>query len=54
MIARDAPQEIDIHSAEAVARWASKAQTVTVGAGETASVQLDLVYTDGTETGNPQ
>lgn len=44
VVACDAPQEIDFHSAEAMAAWAGKGQTVTVNAGETANAQLNVIH----------
>jgi hypothetical protein len=44
VIACDAPQEIDFHSAEGLAAYAGKGQTVTVDPNGTASVQLDVVH----------
>ena len=44
VVACDAPQEIDFHSAEALAAWTGKGQTVTVDPNGTASVDLDIVH----------
>jgi hypothetical protein len=44
VVACDAPQEIDFHSPEGLAAWAGKGQTVTVEAGGTASVDLDILH----------
>jgi uncharacterized protein (DUF2141 family) len=44
VVACDAPQEIDFHSPEGLAAWTGKGQTVTVEAGGTASVQLDVLH----------
>jgi hypothetical protein len=44
VVACDAPQEIDSHSAEGLAAWAGKGQTITVDPGGTASVELDVVH----------
>ena len=45
VIACDSPQEIDFHSAEGLAAWAGKGQTVTVEAGGTTSADLDILHT---------
>lgn len=42
VVACDAPQEIDFHSADGVAAWAGKGQLVTVDAGSAANVQLTV------------
>jgi hypothetical protein len=47
VVACDAPQEIDFHSAEGLVAWAGKGQTVTVEAGGTASVDLDILHIAG-------
>jgi hypothetical protein len=44
VVACDAQQDIDFHSAEGLAAWAGKGQTVTVDPGGTASVELDAVH----------
>jgi hypothetical protein len=44
VVACDAQQDIDFHSAEGLAAWAGKGQTVTVDPGGTASVELDVVH----------
>ena len=44
VVACDAPQEIDFHSAEGLSAWAGKGQTVSVEAGGTASVDLDVLH----------
>lgn len=44
VVACDAQQDIDFHSAEGLAAWAGKGQTVTVDPGGTASVQLDVAH----------
>jgi hypothetical protein len=49
VIAFDKPQEIEIGEPQALARFTGKGQTVTVSAGGTASVQLDLIQTTGEE-----
>jgi len=46
VVACDTPQEIDFHTAEGLAGWAGRGQTVTVEAGGTASVQLDVVHVE--------
>jgi hypothetical protein len=44
VVACDSPQEIDFHSAEGLAAWAGKGQTVSVEAGGTTSVDLDILH----------
>lgn len=44
VVACDAQQDIDFHSAEGLAAWAGKGQPVTVDPGGTASVELDVVH----------
>ena len=44
LVACDAPQEIDFHSAEGLAAWAGKGETVSVDAGGTASAELDVLH----------
>ncbi len=44
VVACDVPQDIDFHSAEGLAAWAGRGQTVTVDPGGTASVDLDVVH----------
>ncbi len=44
VVACDAPQEIDFHSADALAAWTGKGQTVTVDPNATASISLDIVH----------
>ena len=44
VVACDAPQEIDFHSPEGLAAWTGKGQTVTVEAGGSASVELDVLH----------
>jgi len=50
VIAFDAPQEIDFHSPEGLAKYAGEGQTVTVDAGGTGNVQLDVIHTVSTES----
>ena len=45
VVAFDAQQEIDFHTPEGLAKYSGKGQTVTVEAGGTANVQLDLIQT---------
>jgi hypothetical protein len=47
VVACDSQQQIDFHSPEGLAAWTGKGQTVTVEAGASASVQLDLLHTEG-------
>ena len=47
VVACDAPQEIDFHSPDGLAPWAGKGETVTVDAGGTASVDLDVIHVIG-------
>jgi hypothetical protein len=51
VVAFDALQEIDFHTAEGLAKYAGKGQTVTVEAGGAANAQLDLIQTG---SGDPQ
>lgn len=44
VVACDTQQDIDFHSPEAMAAWAAKGQTVTVEAGGTANVQLEVIH----------
>ncbi len=44
VVACDAEQDIDFHSAEGLAAWAGKGQTVTVDPGGTASAQLEVIH----------
>lgn len=46
VVACDTPQEIDFHSTEGLAAWAGKGQTVTVDAGGTAHVDLDVIHVE--------
>jgi hypothetical protein len=50
VVACDAPQEIDFHSAAGLAAWAGKGQTVTVDPGGTASVDLDVIHVTAAAT----
>jgi hypothetical protein len=50
VVACDAPQEIDFHSAPGLAAWAGKGQTVTVDPGGTASVDLDVIHVTAAAT----
>jgi hypothetical protein len=45
VIAFDAPQEIDFHTPEGLAKYTGQGETVTVDAGGSANVQLDLIHT---------
>jgi hypothetical protein len=49
VVAFDQPQEIDMEDQQALARLTGGGQTVTVEAGGTATVQLDMVKTAGEE-----
>jgi hypothetical protein len=49
VVACDSPQEIDFHTPEGLAAWAGKGQTVSVEAGGTASVQLDVLHVGAAE-----
>ena len=44
VVACDTPQEIDFHSAEGLAAWSGKGETVTVDAGGTASAELEVLH----------
>jgi len=50
VIAFDAPQEIDFHTPEGLAKFAGEGQAATVDAGGTANVQLDVIHTVTTES----
>jgi hypothetical protein len=45
VVACDEPQQIDSHSAEGLAAWATKGETVTVDPGGTAHVDLSVIST---------
>jgi hypothetical protein len=45
LVAFDKPEEIDMDDPQSMARITSQGQTVTVEAGATASVQLDVIQT---------
>ena len=49
VIAFDAPQEIDFHTPEGLAKYATMGATATVDAGGSAHVQLDIIRTGATE-----
>jgi hypothetical protein len=49
VVAFDAPQEIDFHTPEGLARYAAIGATTTVDAGGSAHVQLDVIHTGNTE-----
>jgi hypothetical protein len=49
VVAFDAPQEIDFHTPEGLAKYSGQGQTTTVDAGGSANVQLDLIHTVSTE-----
>ena len=49
VVAFDSPPEIDMHDAELLARIAAKGKTVTVTAGGTAKVQVDVIPTAAEE-----
>lgn len=49
VVACDSPQEIDFHTPEGLAAWSGRGQTVSVEAGGTASVQLDVVHVESTQ-----
>ena len=44
VVACDTPQDIDYHSAEGLAAWAGKGQTVTLDPSGTASVELNVIH----------
>ncbi|HTV15577.1 MAG TPA: carboxypeptidase-like regulatory domain-containing protein [Acidobacteriaceae bacterium] len=48
VVACDAPQDIDFHSPDALAAWTGQGQTVTVEAGGTAHVTLDVTHVEAT------
>ena len=50
VIAVDAPQEIDFHTPQGLAKYAGMGETTTVDSGGSANVQLDVVHTGDTET----
>jgi Carboxypeptidase regulatory-like domain len=45
VVACDTPQEIEFHTPEGLAAWAGKGQVVSVEAGGTAQIQLDITST---------
>jgi hypothetical protein len=49
VIAFDAPQEIDFHTQDGLAKYAGQGQTTTLEASGTANVQLDVIHTVNTE-----
>jgi hypothetical protein len=49
VVAFDAPQEIDFHSPEGLAKYAGMGQTISVDAGGSANVQLDVIHTVSTD-----
>lgn len=49
VVACDSPQQIDIHSPDAMAVWDGKGQTTTVDPGGTASVQLDVIHMEAVQ-----
>jgi hypothetical protein len=49
VVAVDAPQEIDYHTPEGLAKYAGQGETVTVDAGGSASAQLDVIHTTNTD-----
>jgi hypothetical protein len=49
VLAFDAPQEIDFHIAQSVAKYTGKGQDVTVEAGGTANAQIDIIQTGEAE-----
>ncbi|HZD48707.1 MAG TPA: carboxypeptidase-like regulatory domain-containing protein [Silvibacterium sp.] len=50
VVAFDAPQEIDFHTPEGLAKYAGMGETTSVDAGGSAHVQLDVIHTGNTET----
>ena len=48
VIAFDAPQEIDFHTPDGLAKYSGMGATTTVDAGATANVQLEVVHTGAT------
>jgi hypothetical protein len=49
VVAFDAPQEIDFHTPEGLAKYATLGETATVDAGGSAHVQLDVIRSGNTE-----
>lgn len=49
VVAFDSPQEIDFHTPEGLAKYATMGETATVDAGGSAHVQLDVIHTGSTE-----
>jgi hypothetical protein len=49
IVAFDAPQDIDFHTTEGLAKYATMGETTTVDAGGSAHVQLDIIHTANTE-----
>jgi hypothetical protein len=49
VVAFDAPQEIDFHSPDGLARYAGMGQTTSVDAGGSANVQLDVIHSVSTD-----
>jgi hypothetical protein len=49
VLAFDTPQEIDYHTPEGLTKYTGKGQTVTVEAGGTANIQVDLIQTGEAE-----
>lgn len=49
VIACDARQDIDFHTADGLAAWTGKGQTVVVDAGGTARVTLDVIHTEAAQ-----
>jgi hypothetical protein len=49
VVAFDSPQEIDFHTPEGLAKYATMGATTTVDTGGTASVQLEVVHTGNTD-----
>ncbi len=49
VVAFDAPQEIDFHTPEGLAKYAGQGETVTVDAGSSASAQLDVIHLTNTD-----
>ena len=50
VVAFDAPQEIDFHTPDGLAKYAGMGATTTVEAGGTANVQVEVVHTGNTES----
>ncbi len=49
VVAFDAPQEIDFHTPEGLAKYAGQGETVTVDPGGSANAQLDIIHVASTD-----